>query len=134
MYFHNINSYEELKKRRKELALKYHPDNGGSTEIMQEINAEYDKLSEILKNQKHISSKEYMDYLNELLKEYRCISKQKEEKTQYIKEEQEKEYQRLRRIYELEKRAAKFIMFLLISATVTVLIYAAATIINHIMG
>jgi hypothetical protein len=40
-YFSNINSLEELKKRYKELALKHHPDIGGDTATMQEINNEY---------------------------------------------------------------------------------------------
>lgn len=41
---------EALKKMYKKLAVQYHPDLGGSTEIMQEINAEYDYLFEALKN------------------------------------------------------------------------------------
>src|ERR1035437_5245084 len=41
-YFKNVSTIEELKKRYKELALKYHPDReGGNTATMQEINNEY---------------------------------------------------------------------------------------------
>lgn len=49
-WFNNPNSLEELKKQYKKLALKHHPDIGGSNAAMQEINAEYDKLFEMLKN------------------------------------------------------------------------------------
>ena len=41
---------EDLKKMYKSLAMKHHPDRGGSTEAMKAVNAEYDYLFEILKN------------------------------------------------------------------------------------
>ena len=50
-YFTNIRTLDELKAAYRRLALKYHPDMGGSTEIMQEINAEHDALFEQLKRQ-----------------------------------------------------------------------------------
>lgn len=40
-YFKNCQSIEEVKKLYKELALKNHPDKGGDTKVMQDINAEY---------------------------------------------------------------------------------------------
>lgn len=43
-FFINCQSLDEVKKRYKELALKYHPDRGGSTETMQQINAEYQNI------------------------------------------------------------------------------------------
>lgn len=43
-YFQNINSLAELKKNYRVLAMQYHPDKGGSTEIMQQINLEFEKL------------------------------------------------------------------------------------------
>lgn len=43
-WFNNPASLEELKAQYKRLALANHPDHGGSTEVMQEINAEYDML------------------------------------------------------------------------------------------
>ncbi len=50
-YFENISTLEELRKQYKELLKLHHPDNGGNLEIMQEINAEYDRLFKFLKNQ-----------------------------------------------------------------------------------
>ena len=50
IYFSNPHTLEELKKQYRELAMKYHPDKGGSNEIMKIINAEYDELFKILKD------------------------------------------------------------------------------------
>lgn len=50
MYFKNCGTLEDLKKQYRRLAMKYHPDCGGSTEIMQAINAEHDALFETLKS------------------------------------------------------------------------------------
>lgn len=41
-YFIDCSTVEETKKLYKELPLKNHPDLGGSTAIMQEINAQYE--------------------------------------------------------------------------------------------
>ena len=50
-YFNNIFTLEELRKQYRDLLKKFHPDNPqGSTQATQEINAEYDKLFESLKN------------------------------------------------------------------------------------
>jgi hypothetical protein len=43
-YFKNCTSLIEVKKRYKELALMHHPDRGGNTATMQEINAEYESI------------------------------------------------------------------------------------------
>lgn len=44
-WFKGVATIEELRKQYRELLKKYHPDNdGGSVEIAQEINAEYDRL------------------------------------------------------------------------------------------
>lgn len=54
-YFKDINTLEELRKQYKELLKRFHPDNpNGSTEATQEINTEYDKLFQTLKD-KHDS-------------------------------------------------------------------------------
>lgn len=47
-YFVNVNTIDELKKEYRTLAKKNHPDRGGDCEVMKEINAEYEKLFEIL--------------------------------------------------------------------------------------
>lgn len=43
-YFSNCKTLEEVKKHYKNLAMIHHPDKGGSTERMQEINAEYQSV------------------------------------------------------------------------------------------
>lgn len=40
-YFNNIHSLDDLKAVYRRLAMKNHPDHGGSVEIMQQINAEH---------------------------------------------------------------------------------------------
>lgn len=49
-WFNNPKTIEELKKEYKKLAIKHHPDVGGTDSDMKEINAEYDILFEKLKN------------------------------------------------------------------------------------
>lgn len=48
-YFVNCKTLDELKKVYKHLAQKHHPDVGGDTRTMQEINAEYEARFEVLK-------------------------------------------------------------------------------------
>lgn len=49
-YFKSISSLSELKKQFRELVLANHPDKGGSTEAMQEINSEFEVLFNIWKD------------------------------------------------------------------------------------
>lgn len=46
-HFTNINSLNDLKRQYRSLAFANHPDKGGSVEVMQEINNEYDMLYKI---------------------------------------------------------------------------------------
>ena len=43
-YFSQCKTLEEVKKHYKNLAFMYHPDRGGDTVRMQEINAEYESI------------------------------------------------------------------------------------------
>ena len=43
-----IETLEELRKEYKRLSMKYHPDRGGTTEDMQGVNAEYEKLLQMV--------------------------------------------------------------------------------------
>lgn len=47
-WFKGVSTVEELRKRYRVLLKKYHPDNGGSLEDMQEINSEYDIIFDLL--------------------------------------------------------------------------------------
>lgn len=59
-WFRNPATLEELKKQYKQLAMQHHPDLGGSTTDMQEINNEYDLLFASLKNvHKTVDGKTY---------------------------------------------------------------------------
>ena len=49
-WFQNITTLDELRSEYRRLALLHHPDKGGSTADMQEINNEYDLLSKRLIN------------------------------------------------------------------------------------
>jgi hypothetical protein len=43
-YFINCKTIDEVKKLYKELAMQHHPDRGGDTETMQEINNQYHSI------------------------------------------------------------------------------------------
>ena len=77
-YFVNVNSFDELKKQYRRLAMQYHPDRGGDTETMKAINAEHDEIFEQLKHgwnathdkehQTTESPEEFRDIIEKLLK------------------------------------------------------------------
>ena len=49
-WFRNVDNIEDLKAEYRRLAMENHPDRGGSTATMQQINAEYSELFERLKD------------------------------------------------------------------------------------
>lgn len=49
-FFKDVRTIEELKAQYKKLAFEHHPDRGGKTEDMQQINNEYDELLKGVKN------------------------------------------------------------------------------------
>lgn len=79
-HFNNPETLEELKKQYHKLSMKHHPDLGGDEETMKEINAEYDRLFDLLKNkhksasgefyekETHETPDEFKDIINALLK------------------------------------------------------------------
>ncbi len=58
IYFANIHSFDELKKRFRDLARQNHPDAGGDAETMKAINAEYDLLFPIWKDRAGVVTNE----------------------------------------------------------------------------
>lgn len=56
MYFEKCQDLNELKSVYKRLALQYHPDCGGDLRIMQEINAEYDRMFLLLKAKQNFAA------------------------------------------------------------------------------
>lgn len=58
-FFATVKTLDELKAEYRRLAMKHHPDRGGDLETMKAINAEHDRLFEILKKQHNASADEY---------------------------------------------------------------------------
>ena len=57
-YFESCKTLDELKKAYKALAMKHHPDVGGDTATMQQINAAYEARFEELKRQQNTRAAE----------------------------------------------------------------------------
>lgn len=56
--FENVKTLSELKKEYRALALQYHPDCGGSDEMMQQLNLKYEALFPIFKRKENNTSNE----------------------------------------------------------------------------
>ena len=57
-YLVEIKSFEDLKAKYREWALKLHPDMGGTDAEMQVLNNEYDQLFPVWKNRSEVHTKE----------------------------------------------------------------------------
>lgn len=72
-YFQNIHSLADLKKEYRRLAMLHHPDKGGDTAVMQQVNTEFEKLFDTWKGKPDVSTGmtgyEY-DYADATAKEY----------------------------------------------------------------
>jgi len=55
-FFQNITNLDDLKKEYKRLCKIHHPDLGGNTKVMQDINAEYDQMLETQVFKNHFES------------------------------------------------------------------------------
>jgi len=60
-FFSNCHTIEEIKKRYRKLAQKFHPDHGGGDgETMKQINLQYEKFKNVkFKGYNHETKKEY---------------------------------------------------------------------------
>ena len=76
-YFQDILSLADLKKDYRRLAMLHHPDRGGDIAIMQQVNAEFEKLFEIWKDRPSVpaASTGY---------EYDCQNATAREYTEYV--------------------------------------------------
>lgn len=71
-FFENVNTLDELKKEYRRLVMINHPDHGGDTATMQEINAEYAARFEALKA-KHNAEHDESHQTTETPEEFREI-------------------------------------------------------------
>jgi len=72
IYFKECNNIEEVKARYKTLAKIFHPDMGGSTELMQALNAEYALACASVLQDENLTAEEAAEYTR-LSEEYRAV-------------------------------------------------------------
>lgn len=65
-YFQNYQTADDIKSEYRRLAMQYHPDHGGTTAQMQDINAQYSEaVDRAIRNEKPgLSEQEYTDLAN----------------------------------------------------------------------
>lgn len=66
-YFIDINNIDDLKKKYKELVKKYHPDRGGSEDVLKEINNQYENLSNKLNKEAGTENKQESKDFQEII-------------------------------------------------------------------
>lgn len=49
-YFQNCKNLDDVKSKYRELAKEHHPDKGGDTKVMQEVNLQYSEAKKRFKN------------------------------------------------------------------------------------
>lgn len=74
-WFAGVNTVEEIKKLYKSLAFQHHPDRGGNTATMQEINAQYTQALKACNGQKSTSDNGEHTYRYDEQKESEIINK-----------------------------------------------------------
>lgn len=70
--FKDCTTKEEVRKRYQQLAMEHHPDHGGSTEMMQEINRQYAEASARVA-QSETQTEEETEYERQMSEEYRQV-------------------------------------------------------------
>lgn len=70
-YFEGIKTLDELRKQYRDLAFLHHPDKGGVTEVMQEINNQYEKLSKNLIDGNEFFTEERKEWEHQVSEELR---------------------------------------------------------------
>jgi curved DNA-binding protein CbpA len=74
-YFENCKTVDEVKALYRNLAKELHPDCGGSTELMQELNNEYVFVCQLLLQDLHKSSDKFNEQMD-LSEKHRSIIEQ----------------------------------------------------------
>ena len=84
-FIKDVTTLEELKRVYKKLALKYHPDMGGTDKEMAQINNEYEALFDKLKNTHKNKEGEYYQKLTTFVIPRIIIKKVKIQATEWEK-------------------------------------------------